>query len=61
LLAGIPFGATEATMFVNGFTHQMTMRLIRAGLGATEREVKAGGQIVGCVRIMSTGRNFEMM
>jgi hypothetical protein len=57
LLAGTPFGATEATMFVNGFTRQMLARLISAGLATTRREVnKAGGQTVGRVRITEAGR-----
>jgi hypothetical protein len=55
LLAGTPFGATEATMFVHGFTRRALARLIRAGLATAERE-KAGGQLVGRVRITEAGR-----
>jgi hypothetical protein len=56
LLAGTPFGATEATMFVNGVKRQTLVRLIRAGLARTEREIKAGGQTIGRVRITEAGR-----
>jgi hypothetical protein len=47
LLASIPFGATEAAMFVNGFTRKMLVRLIRAGLATAERNA---------VRITDAGR-----
>jgi hypothetical protein len=55
LLAGIPFGATDAAISANGFTRQMLAGLIRAGLATAERE-KAGGQLVGRVRITEAGR-----
>jgi hypothetical protein len=55
LLAGLPFGATEAAMFANGFTRRMLAGLIRAGLATAERE-KAGGQLVGRVRITEAGK-----
>jgi hypothetical protein len=55
LLAGIPFGVTESALFLNGFERQMLVRLIRAGLAAIQRE-KAGGQLVGRVRITEAGR-----
>jgi hypothetical protein len=51
LLAGTPFGATEAAMFVNGFKRQTLVRLIHAGLATTQREIKATGQTIGRVRI----------
>jgi hypothetical protein len=54
-LAGIPFGATDATMSTNGFTRRMLAGLIRAGLVTVRRE-KAGGQLVGRVRITEAGR-----
>jgi hypothetical protein len=54
-LAGTPFGATEAAMFLNGFERQMLVRLIRAGLATVQHE-KAGGQLVGRVRITEAGR-----
>jgi hypothetical protein len=56
LLAGTPFGATEANMFVNGFTRPTLVRLIRDGLVTTQREIKAGGQTIGRVRITEAGR-----
>ena len=56
LLAGIPFGATEVTMFANGVTRKTLVTLIRAGLVTTQREVKASGQTVGRVRITEAGR-----
>jgi hypothetical protein len=56
LLAGIPFGATEATMFANGITRKTLVSLIRAGLATTQREIKAGGQTVGRVRVTEAGR-----
>jgi hypothetical protein len=54
-LAGSPFGATDAAMLVNGFHRQMLVRLIRAGLATTEREIKAG-QSIGRIRITEAGR-----
>jgi hypothetical protein len=56
LLADTPFGATETAMFVNGFKRPTLVRLIRAGLVATQREIKAGGQTIGRVRITEAGR-----
>jgi hypothetical protein len=38
LLAGVPFGATEAAMFFNGFKRQTLVRLVRTGLATIERE-----------------------
>jgi len=38
LLAGIPFGATEAAMFLHGFTRGVLARLIHAGLATVQRE-----------------------
>jgi hypothetical protein len=55
-LAGSPFGATEAAMFVNGFKRQTLLRLIRAGLATTRRDIEAGGQTVGRMRITEAGR-----
>jgi hypothetical protein len=54
-LAGIPFGATEAAMFLNGFERQTLVRLIRAGLATTE-DAKAGSQFMGRIRITEAGR-----
>jgi hypothetical protein len=56
LLAGVPFGPTEATMFVIGFKRHMLARLISGGLATTRREIKAGGQTIGHVRITEAGR-----
>jgi hypothetical protein len=56
LLAGTPFGVTAATMSVHGFTRQTLVRLIRAGLATTQREIKAGGQTIGRVKITEAGR-----
>jgi hypothetical protein len=55
LLAGTPFGATEAAMFLHGFTRKTLASLIRAGLATVQHE-KAGGQLVGRVRITEAGR-----
>jgi hypothetical protein len=55
LLAGTPFGATEAAMFLHGFTRRVLASLIHFGLATVERE-KAGGQLVGRVRITEAGR-----
>ena len=54
-LAGTPFGATEATMSASGFARKTLASLIRARLATVQRE-KAGGQIVGRVRITDAGR-----
>jgi hypothetical protein len=57
LLAGTPFGATEAAMFLNGFKRQTLVHLIRAGLATTEREnLKGGSRSIGRVRITEVGR-----
>jgi hypothetical protein len=55
LLAGIPFGATEASIFANGFARKTLPSLIGTRLATIQRE-KAGGQIVGYVRITGAGR-----
>jgi hypothetical protein len=45
LLAGVPFGTTEAGMFFDGVKRQMLVRLVRTGLATKEREnVKAGNR-----------------
>jgi hypothetical protein len=56
LLAGIPFGATDAAISANGIARQTLVSLVRAGLATTEREVKAGGQTIGRVRITEAAR-----
>jgi hypothetical protein len=57
LLAGSPFGATEATMSANGFTRKTLVPLIRAGLATTRRENdKAGSRSLGRVRITEAGQ-----
>ncbi len=57
LLAGSPFGATEATMFATGFRRRVLTGFIRAGLATVQREnVKAGSQVAGRVRITEVGR-----
>jgi hypothetical protein len=55
LLAGIPFGATDAAISANGITRQTLVSLIRAGLATTEREIKASGQTIGRIRITEAG------
>ena len=57
LLAGIPFGATEATMFANAITRKTLVSLIRAGLATAQREnLKAGSLSIGRIRITEAGR-----
>jgi hypothetical protein len=56
LLASIPFGATDAAISANGISRLTLARLIRAGLATAEREIKAGGQTIGRVRITEAGR-----
>jgi hypothetical protein len=56
LLAGIPFGATESAMFLNGFQRHTLVRLIRAGFATAERENLKAGQSIGRVRITEAGR-----
>jgi hypothetical protein len=55
-LAGTPFGATEATMSASGFARKTLVSLLHAGLATTQRDVKAGGQTVGRIRITEAGR-----
>jgi hypothetical protein len=38
LLAGIPFGASETTMFAHGFRRETLAGLVRAGLATAERK-----------------------
>jgi hypothetical protein len=56
LLAATPFGATEATMSASGFARKTLVSLLRAGLATTQRDMKAGGQTVGRIRITDAGR-----
>ena len=56
LLAGIPFGATDTAISANGITRETLAQLIRAGLATAQRDMKAGGQTVGRVRITEAGR-----
>jgi hypothetical protein len=56
LLAGIPFGATDAAISANGITRKTLAGLIRAGLATAQRKIKDGGQTVGRVRITEAGR-----
>ncbi len=56
LLASSPFGVSKAVMVANGFKGQMLSELIRAGLATAQREIKAGSQSVGRVRITEAGR-----
>jgi hypothetical protein len=56
-LAGTPFGATEAAMFINGFKRHTLVRLIRAGLATTQGEnLNARSPSIGRVRITEAGR-----
>lgn len=56
-LAGTPFGATEAAMFLSGFKRQTLARLLRAGLATTQGEnLKDGSQSIGRIRITEAGR-----
>jgi hypothetical protein len=56
LLAGIPFGATDAAISANGISRLTLARLIRDGLATAQREIKVAGQTVGRVRITEAGR-----
>jgi hypothetical protein len=56
LLAGSPFGATEATMLDAGFERRMLMGLVRVGLAVRRENLKAGSQSVGRFRITDAGR-----
>jgi hypothetical protein len=59
LLAKIPGGATEATMFAHGFWPEMLAGLVLAGLATvTTKFVRAGGPVmkVDRYRITAAGR-----
>jgi hypothetical protein len=59
VLADAPAGVTEALMMAHGFTVEMLVDLIRAGLATAEAErVMAGGRSmeVARVRITEAGR-----
>jgi hypothetical protein len=56
LLADIPFGVNDTTMFVNGFTRETIVRLVQAGLATTERDNLKAGQSIGRIRITEAGR-----
>ena len=58
LLAGNPFGVTEALLFAFGPTRGLLAGLLRTGLATVQRQtVKADGKTidVGCVRITEAG------
>lgn len=56
-LAGTPFGATEATMSVNGIKRQTLLSLIDAGLATAQRKaLKSGSLSMGRVTITEGGR-----
>jgi hypothetical protein len=56
LLADIPFGVNDTAMFVNGFTRETIVGLVRSGLATTERENPKAGLSIGRVRITEAGR-----
>jgi hypothetical protein len=59
LLARIPGGATEATLFAHGFWREMLAGLVLAGLATvTTKLVRAGGPVmkVDRYRITAAGR-----
>jgi hypothetical protein len=59
LLAKIPGGATEATLFAHGFWREMLAGLVLAGLATvTTKFVRAGGPVmkVDRYRITAAGR-----
>ena|SRR5262249_14343563 len=55
LLAASPDGCTEALMFANGFTAELLVELVRAGLAsATSERVAASGRSIEIVRVRIT-------
>ena len=52
LLAASPEGCTEALMFANGFTAELLVELVRAGLASAHAErMVAGGKMMGAARV----------
>ena len=52
LLAASPDGCTEALMFANGFTAELLIELVRAGLASAHAErMVAGGKMTEVARV----------
>jgi hypothetical protein len=52
LLAASPEGCTEALMFANGFTAELLVELVRAGLASAHAErMVAGGKMMEAARV----------
>ena len=62
MLADIPFGVNDTAMFVNGFTRETIVDLVRGGLATAEREnLKAGLSIGGSGSLRPAGGRSKVI
>jgi hypothetical protein len=62
LLAASPDGCTEALMFANGFTAELLVELVRAGLASAHAErMVAGGKMTELARVKISEAGWRML
>jgi hypothetical protein len=62
LLAASPDGSTEALMFANGFTAELLIELVRAGLASAHAERMVGdGKMTEVARVKLTEAGWQVL
>jgi hypothetical protein len=62
LLAAAPDGCTEALMFANGFTAELLIELVRAGLASAHAErMVAGGKMMEVARVKISEAGWQAL
>src|SRR5262249_39854888 len=62
LLAASPEGCTEALMFANGFTAELLVELVRAGLASAHAErMVAGGKMMEATRVKISEAGWQAL
>jgi hypothetical protein len=62
LLAASPEGCTEALMFTNGFTAELLVELVRAGLASALAErMVAGGKQIEVARVKISDASWQAL
>jgi len=62
LLAASPDGCTEALMFANGFTAELLVELVRAGLASAHAErMVAGGKMMEAARVKISEAGWQAL
>jgi hypothetical protein len=62
LLAASPDGCTEALMFANGFTAELLIELVRAGLASAHAERMVGdGKMTEVARVKLTEAGWQVL